>query len=120
MYNDAFPARPEKGQTSIEQKNDSVFRKLTGYGRLDDEPAVTAMNRIYMANRLLINVLQPSFKFLKTQRIGGKTVCRHDAPKTPYNHTLRAELHGHFADIIHALDPVKSLETIRLYQHQLA
>ncbi|QQM79403.1 winged helix-turn-helix transcriptional regulator [Klebsiella quasipneumoniae] len=35
-------------------------------------------------------------------------------------HTLRAELRAHFDDIIHALDPLKLLETIRLYQHQLA
>lgn len=80
------------------------------------------MNQMYMANRLFINFFQPSFKLLETQRIGGKTVRRHDAPKTPYNrlielHTLRAELRGHFDDIIHALDPLKLLETIRLYQH---
>lgn len=43
----------------------------------------------------------------------------------PYNHlielhTLRAEPQCYFDDIIHALDPLKLLETIRLYQHQLA
>lgn len=78
-----------------------------------------------MANRLFINFFQPSFKLLETQRIGGKTVRRHNAPKTPYNrlielHTLRVELRSHFDDIIHALDPLKLLEAIRLYQHQLA
>ncbi|EJA5857550.1 transposase family protein, partial [Salmonella enterica] len=112
-------------QAWIEQKNGSVVRKLAGYGRLDGEHAVKAMNQMYMANRLFINFFQPSFKLLETQRIGGKTVRRHDAPKTPYNrlielHTLRAELRRHFDDIIHALDPLKLLETIRLYQHQLA
>ncbi|HAG0930505.1 TPA: transposase family protein [Salmonella enterica] len=104
-------------QSWIEQKNDSVVRKLAGYGCLDGEPAVKAMNQMYMANRLFINFLQPSFKLLETQRIGGKTVRRHDAPKTPYNrltelHTLCAELRSHFDDIIHALDPLKLLETI--------
>lgn len=59
--------------------------------------AVKAMNQMYMANRLFINFFQPSFKFLETQRVGGKTVRRHDAPKTPYNrlimqHSLRFEL----------------------------
>ncbi|UAK20372.1 hypothetical protein [Kluyvera sp. CRP] len=83
------------------------------------------MNQMYMANRLFINFFQPSFKLLETQRIGGKTVRRHDAPKTPYNrlielHTLRAELRGHFDDITHAPAPLKLLETIQLYQHQLA
>ncbi|HGB5418294.1 TPA: hypothetical protein ACIVQF_003949 [Salmonella enterica subsp. enterica serovar Muenchen] len=78
-----------------------------------------------MANRLFINFLQPSFRLLETQRVGGKTVRRHDAPKTPYNrlielHTLRSELRCNFDDIIHALDPLKLLETIRRYQHQLA
>ncbi|EOG3308177.1 ISNCY family transposase, partial [Salmonella enterica] len=67
-----------------EQKNGSVARKLAGYGRLDGEPAAKAMNQMYMANRLFINFFQPSFKLLDTQRIGGKTVRRHDAPKTPY------------------------------------
>lgn len=80
---------------------------------------------MYMANRLFINFFQPSFKLLDTQRIGGKTVRRHSAPKTPYNrlielHALRSELRNHFDDIIHALDPLKLLETIRLYQHHLA
>lgn len=112
-------------QAWIEQKNGSVVRKLAGYGRLDGEPAVKAMNQMYMANRLFINFFQPSFKLLDTQRIGGKTVRRYDSPKTPYNrltelHTLRAELRSHFDDIIHSLDPLKLLETIRLYQHQLA
>ncbi|MFZ5274890.1 hypothetical protein [Enterobacter asburiae] len=100
-------------------------QKLAGYDRLDGEPATKAMNQMYMANRILINFFQPSFKLLDTQRIGGKTVSRHDAPKTPYNrlielHTLRSELRWHFDDIILALDPLKLLETLRLYQHQLA
>lgn len=112
-------------QAWIGQKNGSVVRKLAGYGRLDGEHAAKAMNLMYMANRLFINFFQPSFKLLETQRIDGKTVRRHDAPKTPYNrlielHTLRAELRSHFDDIIHALDPLKLLDTIRLYQHQLA
>ncbi|SUG62446.1 Uncharacterised protein [Salmonella enterica subsp. arizonae] len=34
-------------------------------------------------------------------------------------HTLRSELRGHFDGIIHALDPLKLLETIRLYLHHL-
>lgn len=112
-------------QAWIEQKNGSVVRKLAGYGRLDGENAVNAMNQMYMANRLFINFFQPSFKLLDTQRIGGKTVRKHDVPKTPYNrlidlHILRSDLRGHFDDIIHAIDPLKLLETIRLYQHQLA
>ncbi|MFM4810548.1 transposase family protein [Aeromonas hydrophila] len=112
-------------QAWIEQKNGSVVRKLAGYGRLDGENAVNAMNQMYMANRLFINFFQPSFKLLDTQRIGGKTVRKHDDPKTPYNrlidlHILRSDLRGHFDDIIHAIDPLKLLETIRLYQHQLA
>ena len=112
-------------QAWIEQKNGSVVRKLAGYGCLDGEHAVKVMNQMYMVNRLFINFFQPSFKLLDTQRIGGKTVRRHDAPKTPYNrlielHTLRAELRGHFDNIIHALDSLKLLEIIRLYQHQLA
>lgn len=62
---------------------------------------------------------------METQHIGGKTVRRHDAPKKPCNrltevHTLRAELRGHFDDIIHAHDSLKLLETIRLYQPLLA
>lgn len=78
-------------QAWIEQKNGSVVRKLAGYGRLDGEHAVKAMNQMYMANRLFINFFQPSFKLLDTQRIGGKTVRRHDVPKTPYNRLI--ELH---------------------------
>lgn len=112
-------------QAWTEQKNGSVVRKLAGYGRLDGEPAAKTMNQMYMANRLFINFFQPSFKLLDTQHIGGKTVRRHDAPRTPYIrltelHTLRSELRCHFDDIIHALDPLKLLETIRLHQHQLA
>ncbi|WP_329907519.1 transposase family protein [Serratia quinivorans] len=67
-------------QAWIEQKNGSVVRKLAGYGRLDGELAVKMMNQMYRVNRLFINFFQPSFKLLDTQRIGGKTVRRHDAP----------------------------------------
>lgn len=114
----------KKDQAWIEQKNGSLVRKLAGYGRLDGEPTAKAMNQMYMANRLSINFFQPLFKLLYTQRIGGKTARRHDAAKTPKNrlieqHTLRSELRCHFDDIIHALDPLKLLEAIRLYQHQL-
>lgn len=120
MYRtDTLPTIPND-QTWIEPQNGSVARKPAGYGRLDGEHAVKAMNQMYMANRLFINFFEPSFKLLETQRIGGKIGRRHDAPKTPYNrlielHTLRAELRSHFDDIIHALDPLKLLETIRLY-----
>lgn len=102
-----------------------MVRKLAGYDRLDGELAMKMMNQMYIANRLFINFFQPSFKLLDTQRIGGKTVRRHDAPKTPYSRlielrTLRAEIRSHLNDIIRSLDPLKLLENIRLYQHQLA
>lgn len=73
----------------IEQKNWTHVRQWIGYDRLDRPEAVTVLNELYCTEwRLFHNFFCPSVKLIKKERIGSKTVKRHDSPKTPYQRIL--------------------------------
>jgi hypothetical protein len=69
----------------IEQKNWTHVRQWLGYERLDDPRVVDLLNDLYSTEwRLFHNFFCPSVKLLSKERIGSKTIKRHDSPKTPY------------------------------------
>lgn len=69
----------------IEQKNWTHVRQWLGYERLDNPRVVPLLNDLYCTEwRLFHNFFCPSVKLLSKERIGSKTLKRHDAPKTPY------------------------------------
>lgn len=69
----------------IEQKNWTHVRQWLGYERLDNPRVVPLLNDLYYTEwRLFHNFFCPSVKLLSKERIGSKTIKRHDAPKTPY------------------------------------
>lgn len=75
----------------IEQKNWTHVRQWIGYDRLDNPGVVTLLNELYSNEwRLYHNFFCPSVKLLSKQRIGSKTLKRHDAPKTPYQRILES------------------------------
>lgn len=75
----------------IEQKNWTHVRQWLGYERLDRPEAVTLLNDLYCTEwRLFHNFFCASVKLIAKERIGSKTVKRHDAAKTPYQRILES------------------------------
>ena len=69
----------------IEQKNWTHIRQWLGYDRLDNINIVPLLNNLYTEEwRLFHNFFCPSVKLIAKERIGSKTIKRHDPPKTPY------------------------------------
>ncbi len=75
----------------IEQKNWTHVRQWLGYQRLDNALIVPLLNNLYQREwRAFHNFFSPSVKLLDKQRIGSKTIKRHDTPKTPYQRIMDA------------------------------
>jgi hypothetical protein len=73
----------------IEQKNWTHVRQWLGYARLDNPAIVPLLNDLYSAEwRLFHNFFCPSVKLIAKERIGSKTIKRHDSPKTPYQRIM--------------------------------
>jgi lipoate-protein ligase A len=72
----------------VEQKNWSVVRRETGYGRYDSEAERALLAAIYADLRLYVNFFLPSVKLIVRERIGAKVHKRYDTPTTPYARLL--------------------------------
>lgn len=76
----------------VEQKNWTHVRQYFGYDRLDDPRVVSLMNEFYRSeSRLYLNFFLPSVKLVSKERIGSKTVKKHDLPKTPFQRVLESK-----------------------------
>jgi hypothetical protein len=76
----------------VEQKNWTHVRQYLGYARLDHPRDVSLMNELYRSEwRLYMNFFLPSVKLVSKERVGSKTIKKHDAPKTPYQRTIESE-----------------------------
>ena len=76
----------------IEQKNWTHVRQWLSYQRLDNPKAVPLMNNLYRNEwRLFHNFFLPSVKLIEKERIGSKTIKKHDSPKTPYQRILESK-----------------------------
>ena len=83
----------------IEQKNWTHVRQWLGYERLDRLEMVPLLNELYRSEwRLFHNFFCPSVKLLSKERVGSKTIKRHDFPKTPYQRIIESP---------HISDPAK-------------
>jgi hypothetical protein len=75
----------------IEQKNWTHIRQWLGYDRLDNINVVPLLNNLYTKEwRLFHNFFCPSVKLIAKERIGSKTIKRHDLPKTPYQRIIES------------------------------
>lgn len=73
----------------VEQKNWTHVRQWIGYDRLDSPEFVPLLNELYRSEwRLYHNFFLPSVKLIDKERIGSKTIKRHDQPKTPYQRIM--------------------------------
>ncbi len=68
----------------VEQKNWSVIRRETGYGRYDTEAERELIAAIYADLRLYNNFFLPSVKLIAKERRGARVYKRYDEPRTPY------------------------------------
>jgi len=75
----------------VEQKNWTHVRQWLGYERLDNPQVVSLLNDLYTQEwRLFHNFFCPSWKLIAKERIGSKTIKRHDPPKTPYQRIMES------------------------------
>jgi hypothetical protein len=72
----------------VEQKNWSVIRRETGYGRYDSEAERELIRQIYADLRLYTNFFLPSVKLVTKERCGATVRKRYDTPATPYQRLL--------------------------------
>jgi hypothetical protein len=93
----------------IEQKNWTHVRQWLGYERFDNPSCVDLLNDLYRNEwRLFHNFFCPSVKLIAKERIGSKTIKRHDIPRTPYQ---RIMLSNHISESIKR-SLAKELETL--------
>jgi hypothetical protein len=73
----------------IEQKNWTHIRQWLGYDRLYNPNIVPMLNNLYTKEwRLFHNFFCTSVKLIAKERIGSKTIKRHDSPKTPFQRIM--------------------------------
>lgn len=86
----------------VEQKNWTHVRQWLGYERFADPSIVPLLNDLYTEEwRLFHNFFYPSMKLIAKERVGSKTLKRHDSPKTPYQRIMESP---HIAETVkHAL-----------------
>jgi hypothetical protein len=75
----------------VEQKNWTHVRQWLGYERFADPNIVTLLNDLYTTEwRLFHNFFCPSMKLISKERVGSRTLKRHDCPKTPYQRIMES------------------------------
>jgi len=79
-------------QAWVEQRNGLVVRRLIGYDRYSTRAAFTVLQRLYGLLRLQLNFFRPVRKLVSKERVGAKIVKRYDAPRTPYQRALAADI----------------------------
>jgi hypothetical protein len=73
----------------VEQKNWTHVRQWLGYDRFDNPSCVDLLNDLYRNEwRLFHNFFCPSVKLIAKERVGSKTIKRHDIPRTPYQRIM--------------------------------
>lgn len=86
-------SRPYKKDDNahIEQKNWTHVRQWLGYDRLDVVEVITALNDLFTTEwRIFHNFYCPSAKLISKDRVGSKTIKKHDRPKTPYQRVMES------------------------------
>ena len=85
-------SRPYKKNDNcfVEQKNDSVVRRIVGYYRFEGEEARSVMAELYENYNKLVNFFFPSMKIIAKQRVDAKVIKKYDAAKTPYRRLMES------------------------------
>ena len=85
-------SRPYKKNDNcfVEQKNDSVVRRIVGYYRFEGEEARSVMAELYENYNKLVNFFFPSMKIIAKERVDAKLIKKYDAAKTPYRRLMES------------------------------
>ena len=75
----------------VEQKNDSVVRRIVGYYRFEGEVARAVMADLYQQYNTLVNFFFPSMKIIAKKRIDAKVIKKYDEAKTPYRRLMESK-----------------------------
>ncbi|WP_246473274.1 integrase catalytic domain-containing protein [Treponema parvum] len=74
----------------VEQKNNSVVRRIVGYYRFEGETAHAVMAELYESYSKLVNFFFPSLKIVAKERMDAKLIKKYDAAKTPYRRLMES------------------------------
>jgi hypothetical protein len=83
----------------VEQKNYATVRKIVGYARYEGEDAVAALQAVYNAYDLLLNLYYPCMKQISCERIGAKKKRKYDIARTPLQRLLEQK----FEDVLEGI-----------------
>jgi len=72
----------------VEQKNWSIVRRFSGYGRYEGHEACQLLNELYLQVRDYVNFFMPSAKLIQKTRNGARVTKRYDTARTPYHRVL--------------------------------
>ena len=108
----------------VEQKNDSVVRRIVGYYRFEGEAARMVMADLYEQYNKLVNFFFPSMKIISKQRVEAKVIKKYDAAKTPYRRLMESSdvSEAVKADLLrrkNSLDLQQLLEATHMLQSKL-
>ena len=74
----------------VEQKNDSVVRRIVGYYRFEGEASRAVLAELYESYNKLVNFFFPSMKIIAKQRVDAKLIKKYDTAKTPYRRLMES------------------------------
>ena len=75
----------------VEQKNNSVVRRLVGYYRYEGDKTLKELEVLYKSWCLLVNYFYPSMKILEKERKDAHIYKKYDTAKTPYKRCLESD-----------------------------
>ena len=109
----------------VEEKNNSVVRRNTGYRRYDTPEHLRTLNDLYDLVRLYTNYFLPVMKLIRKERVGSKIKKLYDAPLTPYHRMLASPQLSRsrkklLRDTYSTLNPARLKRDITRIQEKLA
>ncbi len=81
-------------QAHVEQKNYGLVRQVIGYDRYQGEEALGQFGRVYALSRVQYNGVLPMMKLVSKTREGAKLKKEYDAPTTPFERAVTAQVVG--------------------------
>ena len=108
----------------VEQKNNSILRRNTGYLRYDKPEHAEVLKELYGYLNLYVNYFQPTMILLENHRVGAKAIKKYDKPRTPYQRVLELssisdKVKNKIKKIYHELNPVELKRKINDCQSRL-